>query len=166
MRVADETERPDLALRARNDAQAAVVGSRLADGDEGEHEAGLHPDAGRILVPAVERRGAGLLDAEDGICEQDVGTDQILDGVGETRVATERVHPVEQQVGLDVERPFDRVGPGLRERLHPGPECIALRLAEHVDAGEEALLAKGVDLDSGQPLAHGCALLAQILHRF
>ena len=146
----------------RNDPQAAVVRGRLADGDECEHESGLHPDAGRILMPAVERRGARLLDAQDGIGEQDVGADQVLDRVKQPRIPAQLVDPVEQQVGLDVERPRDRVGPVLLERLRPGPECVALLLAEHVDAGEEALLVKGVDLDSGQPFAHVCALLRTV----
>ena len=154
VRVAHQTERPDPALRPGDDAQAAVVRGRLADGDEGEHEPGHHPDAGRILMPAVERRGARLLDAEDGVGEQDVGADQVFDGVEETRVAAQRVHPVEQQVGLDVERPLDRLGPGLLELLDPGPEGVALRLAEHVDAGQEAVGVKGIDLGPRQSLSH------------
>ena len=40
IRVAHEAERPDLALRPGNDAQAAVLRRRVADGDEGEHEPG------------------------------------------------------------------------------------------------------------------------------
>ena len=159
VRVAHQTERPDLALRPGDDAQAAVVRRRLADGDEGEHEPGLHPDTGRVLVPAVEGRGAGLLDAEDGVREQDVGADQILDGVEQPRVAAQPVDPVEQQVGLDVERPADRFGPRLLERLHPGPECVALRFVEHVDAGQEAVLVKGLDFDPGQSLSHVLVLV-------
>ena len=54
MRVAGETERLDLVMGIRNDPQAAVVRGRLADGDECEHESGLHPDAGRILMRKME----------------------------------------------------------------------------------------------------------------
>ena len=79
--------------------------------------------------------------------------------------AAQVVYPVEQQVGLDVERPRDGFRPGALERFHPGPERVALLLTEHVDTGEEAVLAKGIDLGPGQPLAHLLALVRRLDHR-
>ena len=159
VRVAHQRERPHFAMRVGNDAKAAVVRRRLGESDVRKHEPGLDTDPGCILVPPVERPGARLLDAEDGVGEQHVGPDQILDRIDKARVAAQREDPVEQQVGLDVERPLDRLGPVPLERFDPGPECAALRFVEHVDAREKAVLVKGGELGSGQPLAHCRALV-------
>ena len=59
---------------------------------------GHEAEIGGILVPSGKGRAVGLLDKPSRRVDEDIGPDQILDGVEDALVADERVDPGKEEV--------------------------------------------------------------------
>src|SRR5215475_712789 len=85
------------------------IGERHPGGDD---VAGAEPPVGRILVPGYVCRRARLLGEERGAPAQDVGADDVLDGIEDPGMARQLVGPGEEKMHLlahvAAERPAQR----------------------------------------------------------
>jgi len=69
-------------------------------------------------MPGGDRRTRGLLDEPGRGVHEDVGTDELLDGVQDRGVSSERMHPRQQDVRAGPVARIRRIG---RERSADGP---------------------------------------------
>src|SRR4029077_11474691 len=91
----------DAEMAARHDADAAILAIAAGKGDPGGHLlVRRQTEIGGVLVPGDEASVFPVLRPERRGEEQDVGTDEILDGVEDPRVTGDRHERGETQMSL------------------------------------------------------------------
>jgi hypothetical protein len=118
---------------------------------------GIESEVRCVLVPGDERVVARLLDPHREVVDEQVRTDQVLDGGQYRRVADEVVEPGEEQMRLGAElsgEPAERLSLSGLEGLEPGPAVVRLGRRQRGDGTEKPVLAVARHLLVGQGPGH------------
>lgn len=144
------------AMGARDHAEAAVLLRRRREGDPGRHFLVRRETEVRgVLVPGDVTGIAPVLGEYRGAEEQDVGPDQILDGIEYRRRAADLHQPRKGEVALDLQRAVRVVGRGPFVAFDPGAAIRRLRRTHRPERIDVALASELRDLRVGQQLRHG-----------
>src|SRR6266849_5347539 len=97
---------------------AAVLCRRIGEREpRGDVHVRAQSEIRGVLMPGGDRRAFGLLDEPRRGVHEDIGTDEILDGVQDRRLSSERMHPGQEDVRAG---PVARIRPIGRERSADG----------------------------------------------
>ena len=143
-------------VAAGHDAHASVFGGRVGEREpQREHVVGGEPVIGRILMPRHKLAVLRVLEPERRQIEQDVGTDQVLDGIENLRVMGDLFEPLEREMAFDA----DVFRDGGVDRRFVGFQFAAafrsLFAAQPVDGKDVTVVPELVDLGLCEDFRHG-----------
>ncbi len=105
-------------------------------------------------MPADEPGIVRLLDEQDGSVVQDVGADEVLDGVHEDRVVDDLVETHEIQMRVVARGADEGLGPPRFGCFQFASKAERIALGEHVDRRHEPVAMECADLLGGQRPSH------------
>ena len=129
-----------LAMGARHDLHAAGLDGARREGDPGGDDLGLRQaPVGRVLMPAHEARIVRAFGEEATAPGEDVGADDVLDGVEHLGMTDESLEPGHQQVRLHVGAARNRAAFTGLQRAELALAVGGIGLRHDADREEEAV---------------------------